>query len=93
MKKVVLYEHEKNPPLARFKRMNAWSVDKCYCKTLKFSGSKFWWFYEWTFWQIDILADFQKTKSVISDVARCVLCMQVFCGDLLVIHGDFQLFS
>ena len=37
--------------------------------------------------------DFWGKKSVISDVALCVLCIRVLHGDLQVIHSDFQLFS
>ena len=42
------------------------------------------------FWRID---DFRGKKIIISDVALCVLCMQVLHGDLHIIHDDSQLFS
>ena len=66
-----------------------------YCKTLKFGGSKFWWFL-----RVDLLVNLyfgrflsSEKQSVISDVALCVLCMRVLHGDLQVINGGFQLFS
>ena len=46
------------------------------------------------FWQIfDFLKKKKKKKSLISDIALCVLCMLVLHGDLQVIHGDLHLFS
>ena len=42
------------------------------------------------FWRID---DFRGKKITSSDVALCVLCMQVLHGDLHIIHDDSQLFS
>ena len=74
------------------------SASATYCKTLKFGSSKI-----WRFLLADLSADLyfgrffiskkKKKKSVISDVAVCVLCMRVLHSDLRVIHGNFQLFS
>ena len=66
-----------------------------YCKTLKFGSSKF-----WLFLWVDLLTDLyfggyliskKKKKSVISDAALWVLCMQALYGDMQVIQDDFQL--
>ena len=64
-------------------------------KHFNLAAANFGVFYEVTFWQIYILADFfyfRKKKSVISAIALFVLCMQILHADLQFIHDYFYCF-